>query len=274
MPKRSAWKSYWAVAVISLRNTRQYTIDFLTYFIYFPVQLIAIYFVYAVIYNQAWILDGTTIIGGFTLVQLISYLFITIIFQRILPHFALGIEVERDIDQGPLIGYLTKPIDYTGFRFFRELPRSLLFFSFGIITYIIGIPLISLPLPAFHNILLFIPFFLIAYIVSFFLFFTTSLMTFWIGHHWWLRSFISLFMMIAGGGLIPLTFFPPTIQLLFSLMPFQYCYYMPAVILQGFYSPNQLINILLLGIFWLFLLYLAGRLVWRLGRRHYEGAGG
>ena len=225
-------------------------------------------------YLQAWVIDGTTVIGGFTLGQLVSYLFVTIVFQRILPRFDISVEVEKDIDEGALIGYLTKPIDYTGFRFFREVPRAVLFFSFGILTYFVGILLLNLVTPSILNILLFIPFFILAYAVSFFLFYTTALLTFWIGRHWWLRNFMVLFMIIAGGGLVPLTFFPPAIQFVLALMPFQYCYYIPATILQGYYAVTQLVEISLIGLFWLIVLYVLAKLVWHRGRRQYEGAGG
>lgn len=274
MRQRSALKGYLAVATISFRNTRQYTIDFLTHFIYFPVQLTALYFVYSVVYQQAWLINGVIVIGGFTLAQLISYLYVSIMFQRILPRWRLGTEVERDIDRGPLIGYLTKPIDYAGYRFFSEFPRSLLYFLFGIITYLAGMLLIQIPTPSPFNIGLFVPFFLTAYTISFLLFFTTALLAFWIGHHWWLRSFMSLLMVIAGGGLIPLTFFPPAVQFILNLLPFQYCYYIPAIILQGYYLPEQLPSIAILSVAWLVILWVLARGVWALGRRRYEGAGG
>jgi ABC-2 type transport system permease protein len=81
-------------------------------------------------------------------------------------------------------------------------------------------------------------------------------------------------MIVAGGALIPLSFFPPTFQLLFTLLPFQYCYYIPAIILQGYYLPEQLPFIALLSLLWLLILWVLARIVWSLGRRKYEGPGG
>ncbi|MFX1492299.1 MAG: ABC-2 family transporter protein, partial [Promethearchaeota archaeon] len=59
-----------------------------------------------------------------------------------------------------------------------------------------------------------------------------------------------------------------------SLLPFQYLYFVPAMILQGYYLPELLISLALLGVFWLIIVYGLSRLVWYRGRHRYEGAGG
>jgi ABC-2 type transport system permease protein len=146
--------------------------------------------------------------------------------------------------------------------------------AFGVLTYLIVMLFIPLPMPSLVNILLFIPFFLISYLVAFFLVFTMSLGTFWVNRQWWLRNLLSLLMVIAGGALVPLSFFPPTLQLAFSLMPFQFCYFIPAIILQGYYLPEQLLPIAFLSLIWLVILWLLARFVWSRGRRKYEGPGG
>lgn len=274
MTERSRIHSYLAVSKISFRNARQYTIEFLTSFAYFPAQIIALSLVYSIIYNQAWILYGTIELGGFTLPQLISYLFIALIIARALPRWRLSSEIERDIDRGPLVSYLAKPIDYAGFKFFGELPRVLLYLIFGAITYVVTAFFIPLPTPTLFNILIFIPFFLVAYLVAFLLVFMMSLGTFWVGRQWWLRNLLSLLMMIAGGGLVPLSFFPPIMQMVLNLLPFQYCYYIPAILLQGYYQPDQLLPIALLSVMWLGILWILARFVWNRGRRKYEGPGG
>ncbi|MFX1509938.1 MAG: ABC transporter permease [Promethearchaeota archaeon] len=274
MAIRTRLESYLAVTRISFRNTRQYTIDFLTHFAFFPAQIIALGLVYWIVYMQAFLLNGTLVIGGFTYLELLSYLFIALIISRALPRWRLSVEIENDIDRGPLVSYLSKPIDYAGFRFFSELPRSLLYIVFGGFTYLITTFFLPLPIPTLYNFLLFLPFFLNAYLVAFLLVFTMSLGTFWINRQWWLRNLLSLLMIIAGGGLIPLSFFPPPLQLAFSLLPFQYCYYVPAIILQGYYLPEQLLPIAILSIVWLVILWLLAQFVWNQGRRRYEGPGG
>ncbi|MDO8055488.1 MAG: hypothetical protein Q6361_01375, partial [Candidatus Hermodarchaeota archaeon] len=71
MSRLARISSYLAVSKISFRNIKQYTVDFLTHFAYFPAQLVALFFIYSIVYTQAWILDGVTTIGGFTFVQLL-----------------------------------------------------------------------------------------------------------------------------------------------------------------------------------------------------------
>ncbi len=274
MAQRSRLRSYLAVSEISFRNMRQYTIEFLTTFAYFPAQLIALFFVYSIVYFQALILNGVTVIGGFTFPQLISYLFIAIIMYHVIPVYRLSGEVEKDIVRGPLISYLAKPIDYAGFKFFGELPRTLLYLFFGAITYSITLIFIPLPMPSLLNILLFIPFFYLGYLMAFLLIFTMALAAFWVSHQWWLRHLFSLLMAIIGGGLIPLSFYPHTIQLVLSILPFQYLYFVPAIIFQGYYLPELLIPLAVLGVFWLVIVYGLSRLVWYRGRHQYEGAGG
>lgn len=274
MQIRTKLSSYMAVAKISFRNARQYTVDFITHFFYFPAELVALFFIYSLVYWQIWQSEGTTVIGGFNLLQLISYLFITLTIQKTLPQSRMSREIERDIDQGPLVAYLSKPVDYAGYRFFRELPRSLIYLFFGALTYIAGILLFGLIIPNPLNLTLFIPLFLAAYTITFLLVFTLSLLTFWIGRQWWFRNLVNLLTLIAGGGLIPLTFFPTSIQQILSLLPFQYCYFIPVTVLQGFYNPYQLGPVILMDAIWLVILYAMMRLVWSRGRHRYEGAGG
>jgi ABC-2 type transport system permease protein len=274
MELRARLKAYLAVSRISFRNIREYTINFFTNFAYFPAELLALFFVYSVVYIQSWLNTGNTTIGGFTLTQLVSYLFLSILLQQVLPRHQMGVQIERDINKGHLVGYLSKPINYSGYRFFSELPRSLIRLAIGAITYIIGMFLILLPAPSLHNVLLFIPVFFSAYIIAFFFVFTLSLATFWVSRQWWLRNFVNLIMMIAGGALIPLTFFPPALHLLLTLLPFQYIYFVPVIVLQGFYHPSQLIGLLFPSLLWILILWASALIVWNLGRRRYEGAGG
>lgn len=274
MTERSRIRSYFGVSQISFRNMRQYTIEFLTSFVYFPVKLIALYIVYSIIYLQAWIFDGTTVIGGFTFPVLMSYLFISVILISAIPLFRLSMEIEKDIVRGPLISYLTRPIDYAGFKVFAELPRTLVYLTLGALTYAIALFFIPLNIPTIYNIVLFIGFFYLAFFIAFLLVFTIALAAFWMSSQWWLRHLLSLTMSIAGGALIPLSYFPPFAQMILGLLPFQYLYYVPTLILQGYYLPEQLLPITLLGIFWLIALYSLSRLIWYFGRRRYEGAGG
>jgi len=274
MRLRASLETYMAVARISFRNARQYAVDFLTHFAYFPAELVALFFVYSVVYQQVWAAEGSTSIGGFTLHQLVAYLFVTLMIQKALPQRRMSIQIERDIDLGYLVGYLSRPVDYTGYRFFAELPRSLLYLVMGALTYLAGMLLLGLPAPSPANLALFILLLLAAYTISFLLVFTTSLATFWVGRQWWLRNLISLLTLIAGGGLIPLTFFPPIAQQILALLPFQYCYFVPVSALQGHYDPAQLGQVLLLDAAWLAILWLASRATWRFGLRRYEGAGG
>ncbi|MFX0168552.1 MAG: ABC transporter permease [Candidatus Hodarchaeota archaeon] len=274
MSKKVKFSSYLAVSKISFRNVKKYTVDFLTSFAYFPAQIIALYFVYSIVYAQTFLIDGATVIGGFTFAQLINYLFIAIIMQRALPRWRLSTEIEKDIDRGPLVSYLARPIDYAGFKLFGEFPRSFLYLLFGLITYLITLLFIPLPVPALVNLLLFVPFFLVAYILAFLLVFATSLAAFKMSQIWWIRNLLGLTMTIAGGGLIPMSFFPPLLQGILLFLPFQYCYYTPAIILQGYYTVEGLIVIALISVGWLVILWLLTRGLWNLGRRGYSGAGG
>ena len=274
MRKRARLKTYWAIAAISFRNTREYIVHFATHFVYFPAELLALFFVYSIVYWQTWLLNGSVVIGGFTLLQLISYLFVTVMLQKVLPQHSMSRQIERDIDEGALVTYLGRPLDYMAHTFFVDLPRALLYLCFGSATYMAGVFLIGLPIPLLVNAALFLLLMLAAYSITFLLYFTLALATFWVGRQWWLRNLVTLATLIAGGGLIPLTFFPPTAQFILSLLPFQYCYFIPTTILQGFYEASQLGSIFLLDALWLVILWLLSRVVWRRGRDRYEGAGG
>lgn len=65
------------------------------------------------------------------------------------------------------------------------------------------------------------------------------------------------------GQLIPLTFFPETVQKVFNFMPFSSMTYAPVMIYLGKFQGSELAFVLLRQVIWVILLYVTGSLIWK-----------
>lgn len=207
---------------------------------------------------------------------LVTYYVIIFVIDR-LTGFYFEQSMQDEIREGTFSRYLLKPIsvrkyllwDNIGGKCFNTL--FLLLPILGIISIIFSGHLIS-PLSVNFGL------FLLSLISAFFIQFSLSLLVtsgaffieqaFAINHlHWMLDA-------VAGGYMLPITFYPQFLQHLFGFLPFSCVFYVPAGIYTGQFSFPMALQKIAVSVAWAVLLYLLSVIIWNIGIKKYSSVGG
>jgi ABC-2 type transport system permease protein len=101
--------------------------------------------------------------------------------------------------------------------------------------------------------------------------FLTGIMAFWLEETWILRVIAQILTRFLSGALIPLDFFPLWARDALSWTPFPLLTFYPIKIFTGQMTPN--ISMVGMLLFWIVILILCNRWLWRRGMRLYTAAG-
>ena len=186
----------------------------------------------------------TEVVGGYSLPEMITYLLGAGIINSFILIASQGDEINDDINQGSLSGFLVKPFSVPLYWLSRDFCRRALTFILGIGEYLVIILILSnyfvFPF-SLTNFLVFCLAVFLGGILHFFLFYIFSIIAFWMDQTWGPRFVIRVIMSIATGSLIPLSLFPDTWQLVFNLLPFKFMAYFPLQIYLGKASLTEII---------------------------------
>ncbi len=114
---------------------------------------------------------------------------------------------------------------------------------------------------------------LFAALLQFFLFEFLSLLAFWVENTYGIRFIMRVVMEVAGGAIIPLSFFPGALQTLFLALPFPFLIYLPMRIYLGKIPLESVPPELLKEAVWIAGLVVMNRVVWKRGIRQYVAMG-
>jgi len=106
------------------------------------------------------------------------------------------------------------------------------------------------------------------------LFYCFAALNFWMTEAWAVFNGLSVASMIFSGGVFPLDVFGHRAQAVFKLLPFQYIIYFPLNIICGRLTSSQITFGVLAQFFWVAILYVFSKILWRIGMKKYIAAGG
>ena len=99
-------------------------------------------------------------------------------------------------------------------------------------------------------------------ILQYFFAYLVGLLAFWLKTTsfvtWLMGAFIKLF----GGSVIPLWFYPDLLRRIALCLPFRYFSFEPVSIYLGQTDPQAFLPTVCMQVFWIFVIYLLGRLLW------------
>jgi ABC-type uncharacterized transport system, permease component len=207
---------------------------------------------------------GRASIASYSWDNMKTYLFVSFISSGFLSWYAES-GLSKKILDGTVEMDLVKPFSFQYARLAESL-GSTIFETIVVVVLAVPIKFIfSIPMPGkVCAWLLFILSLLIAilckfgviYIFSMFCFYTTS----HVGVSWARQAITNL----LSGAVIPLTFLPPEIRAVINTLPFKYIVDIPANIFIGNYGTSSLITLLGVGLFWIVLLFMLGKLLYSL----------
>lgn len=221
------------------------------------------YFLWMAIYGSS---DQNTL-GGLTRNEMVVYVFMTHVATQI-AMISIDEWIADDVEAGSVAMNLIKPIDYRTSLLARALGDMIYRFAAPSVFVWEGLELyriyaLKMPFTGWKTIVLF----LASCMMSFFIY---TLFDFCFGMIAFLTSYsLGLFMAktaVLGfltGQLIPLTFFPETVQKVFGFLPFSSMIYTPVMIYLGKYGVPEMAVMFGRQIFWIVALYAAGSLGWK-----------
>ncbi len=219
--------------------------------------------------------NGRQVLSGSTFDQTITYVVLSWILRNMFPEGLIG-EVNNRIRTGDIIFDVMRPMQYGYVLFCRTGGQALAsLFTRSVPLMIAACLLLHLQLPRSPLVWLaflislgcgFVTFFLVDYAVS--------LLGFWItdldGIYWAKRTIVSLF----AGNYLPLWFFPPGLQTVALMLPFQGMIYTPLAILVGKVPLPQVPVQIGIQLVWIAVLVLLTRLLFARGTRKIAVQGG
>lgn len=117
-------------------------------------------------------------------------------------------------------------------------------------------------------------FMIFGFLIRFFIGLTISYIAFWLEEVWTFHVIVDISLWVLSGMLIPLSIIPKEVYSIVTLLPFQFMSYVPASILIGKLPPSELFHYVLLGLFWVLVLWGMCRFVWWRGIVRFGAYGG
>lgn len=262
-------RKYFALIKTGFKNALVYRSDFFFWGINELLDTLIFLFIWIVIYGDK------NAIGGFSLSETVTYLIGVGLISNIISSW-MSYDIESDIKSGWLSNLLIKPISY---------PKSR--FSFGLsgkpVNLLIRLAVYILVAIFFRSKIIvtvdFVSWFLtiisvmLAFVINSLFDFSVGCISFWTVTTRGSSNIIRTINSIFSGSYAPIVFFPRWFQTTAFFLPFMYTRYFPMLIYLKKISNIEAIKGIGIQLFWIFLLFLISRLVWRKGIKRYEGVG-
>lgn len=261
-----------ARVIISTAWQRNLTYRFtvLTYRVGEIAELFILILMWTAIYSS-----GTSIIKGFTLNEMITYVLVgnlcAVAVRNFLPSF-----VSRDINEGRLSIFLVKPIPYIKYVFINELGRAFLATAISFISQIV-ITLFFFSRIVVNTdskyIALIILMVLLAFVIELLIGFLIGSIAFWTDEVEGIQTSMDRVRRFFSGGYFPLSLLPTTLATFCIYLPFAYSFFVPAQLYLKKIDLYQGMQGIGVQILWIIVLSILLNFVWKRGLRRYEATG-
>lgn len=261
-------RKYWAMYKAGLQNALAYRGPMIVWKITNLLSFLTIAYV--------WLSSDSTIIGGYTKSQLITY-YILVLFLQWVVTLTPVMNIKEEIKSGEINSKILKPFSY----FWEKLALEV---SWHTVSSLIGLFGLSLALFFFRShlelnlnfyqlwpLLLILP---LSALICFFLSFSFGLLAFWFVE---VNSLISIFwlcLFLFGGQGVPISFFPEPTRQIVTFLPFRFIYSFPLEVVFNKLAPFEIVSGFLMQMAWVVALYLLARMVWQKGLKVYSAYGG
>ena len=265
-------KKFLSVFKLTWLERLAYRVNFLLEILSGVISSLILIFLWMAVYRSA----GKEVIGGYSLQEMVTYLLGGGLINSFILTTAENPETSQSIQDGSLSNLLVKPINPYWVWFVRDLSSKTFFLVLGFVGYTVVFfffrqHLTALPSAA-HLAYLFLSI-LLAALLQFFLFEFLSLLAFWVENTFGIRFVMRVVMEVAGGSIIPLSFFSGLLQTLFLALPFSFLIYLPMRIYLGKIPLEGIPWELGKEALWIGGFALLNRVVWKRGIRQYVAMG-
>ncbi|HGC7215930.1 TPA: ABC transporter permease [Streptococcus agalactiae] len=255
------WRRYKPFISTGIQGLITYRVDFILYRIGDVIGAFVAFYLWKAVFDSS----SQSLIQGFQLSDMILYIimsFVTNLLTRTDSSFMIGDEVK----DGSIIMRLLRPVHFAASYLFMEIgSRWLIFLSIGVpfllvitgVRLFLGTDLIqAIVLVVFYIISI-----ILAFLINFFFNICFGFSAFVFKNLWGSNLLKNSLVAFMSGSLIPLTFFPKIVADILGFLPFSSLIYTPVMIIIGKYDGSQIVQALLLQIFWLIVMVALSQLI-------------
>lgn len=218
-----------AVALVTYKEWSAYRTHSMVSIFVGPVYFIVQYFIWTAVYSK------NPALNGMELSQILTYFGVTALIGYLTMDFA-DWNLQMLVRTGKFLTFALRPIHHRFFALSQKIGHRILGFLFEFLPCLfifIFIFKVNMRPASFSWTILSI---ILAFLMNFYLNYTIGMTSFWLVQSGSIRRVYLLMQSIFSGGLIPLVFFPLSMQKLLFFLPFQYVSYVPAMVFTGQYK--------------------------------------
>ncbi|MBR0146487.1 MAG: ABC-2 family transporter protein [Eubacterium sp.] len=232
--------------------------------------LILIYFLWKAIYASA----GTDRVNGMTFSDTLIYLVLATAMFTFMEMYAVW-EIGRDIQSGKMVLNLLKPMKYRTYLFWSYSGTLVSHFLVTFLPTLIIVRIVTGDaIPLSWNLLLFLVAALMAVVINYSIDFIVGTICIFTESIWGINIMKQVIVLLLSGATIPVAFFPEGLRTVVYFLPFQSIYNTPLTILIGKETPENILWMMGLQLFWCVFLGVASRLFWSRSIRRITVNGG
>jgi ABC-2 type transport system permease protein len=264
---------YSAVFAIGLQNTFVYRWNFLLRSLFGFVPLAGTVFIWRAIFSER--MGGN--IGGYEYSSMIFYFLLTILAENLITPTEDEWQIASDIREGQINAFLTKPLNYLGYRLTLFLSYRTLYTLVTILpvalVFVYFRQFIQWPAHAWTWAISALSLAMAAGI-QFFIAYSLAMFAFWILEISTIVFILYSFEYFLSGHLFPLDLMPAWFGAALKWLPFTYELYFPISVFMEKLQGWELAEGLAIQAGWLLATFFGAKLMWAGGVRRYQAVGG
>lgn len=235
-------------------------------------------FIMYFIWKAVFISSGSSTFMGFTMEDMVVYLFITFL-TGYMTYSDGAFAVGEEIIEGSIAMRMIRPCSFEMSFLFQELGNRIISASMIFVPLVAGVEIYRYAVcgeirfqPVFF--LLYIVSLLIAYMISFYFNVCYGFMAFFFKNLWGTTLIRETIVSFLSGAIIPLAFLPEGLAMVLNILPFASLSYTPVMIYMGMYSYGEIAWRIGLQLFWMLVMFGISKLIWRSAVRRLAVQGG
>jgi len=265
-------RKLWFVFKLTWLERLAYRVNFFMEILSGVMSSLILVLLWMAIYRSA----GREVIGGFSIEEMVTYLLGGGLINSFILTTAENPETSQSIQDGSLSNMLVKPMNPYWIWFVRDLSMKSFYLVLGFLGYTVVFFFFRqylTPVASAVHLGYLVLSLVFAALLQFFLFEFMSLLAFWVENTYGIRFVMRVVMEVAGGAIIPLSFFPGVLQQVFLALPFPFLIYLPMRIYLGKIPLESISWELVKEALWIGGLVVLNRMVWKRGIRQYVAMG-
>lgn len=213
------------------------------------------------------VFDETQVFSGFTMEDMVVYLFITFL-TGYLTYSDGTYAIATEIRDGSIAMRMIKPCSFDMCFLFQELGNKIFNVLVIFVPITAGVEIYRYVITGewqfnIAYFLLYIVSLILAYLISFYFNVSYGFMAFYLKNLWGADILKEVIVNFLSGATIPLAFMPAFLETALNILPFSSLSYTPVMIYMGMYSPSEIAYRMLFQVFWLAVMILLSKLVWK-----------